>query len=202
MKKAIIIMLCAIVMPFMACSSAETFESIHFSAMQVSETHLPPSPTPVPTVPAVTHEPAPEITAVIEVKDGDTLERDIIPQLKEAFSMTEDEVKQALARTESSLIGKTKGFRRMEGIIVPGTYEIKREDIGYWVSRRTQEAEQRYERISKTIPKKNSLNARERIILASVVEGDTNLADSYEDVVASVFLNRLKRNEGFLAARL
>lgn len=197
MKNSIIIMLCLIVITFTACSGAAKSESTSSSVTQVSKTSLPPALTPVPTVPAVTPEPAPKVTAVIEVKDGDTLERDLIPQLMAAFSMTEDEVKQALKGAKSSLIGKTKDFRRMEGIIAPGMYEINGEDIGYWVSRWTEEAEQRYQRISEKISKKNSLSARERVILASVIEGDTNLIDSYENVVAAVFLNRLRRNEGF-----
>lgn len=193
MKKVIIIILCAVATLTAACTIAVTIESTPSPALQIKETPAPPSPTPVPTVPPET---APAITAVIEVKDGDTLERDIIPQLTGAFSMTENEVKEALAGAESSLIGKAKGFRRMEGMIVPGAYEIEDEDISYWIDRWTEGSEQRYERISEGIGDKNELSPGEHLALASIVEWETTLVDDYERLTADVLLNRLmKRNK-------
>ncbi|OQB22367.1 MAG: putative aminodeoxychorismate lyase [Firmicutes bacterium ADurb.Bin182] len=133
----------------------------------------------------------------IHVRGGDTLERDIIPQLVKAFSVSEREVKDAMANADSSLIGKASGFRRMEGIIVPGTYEIHGESMESWLNERISEAERRYERISEQVPEKNELGASERITLASIVEGDTNLAGAFEDIAATVYLNRIKKNDKF-----
>ncbi len=197
MKKLIIITLCAAAILLAACSVAAIPEPAPSATIGVFKTPVPPSPTPVPTVPPETPVPTSAVTAVIEVKDGDTLERDIIPQVTAAFSMTEDEVKNALAEAESSLIGKAKSFRRMEGMIVPGTYEVKGEDLKFWINKWIGGAQQRYDRIAESVPDKNSLSEGERIILASVVEGDTNLVDSYESAVANVYSNRIKKKDTF-----
>lgn len=133
----------------------------------------------------------------IDVRDGDTLSRDIIPQLMKAFSLSEREVKDALAAAESSLMGEASGFLRMEGIIVPGTYALLGESIENWIQNRIGEAEQRYKSILAQVSEQNELEASDRVILASVVEGDTNLADSFEGVVATVYLNRIEENDKF-----
>lgn len=197
MKKVIIIALCMAAAMLAGCATEDTSPSIvYIDTIQTQTPPEEPTPvlTPVPTVPTETETPA---TAYITVSDGDTLERDIIPQLMQAFSITEEEAKQVLANADNELIGNAKDFRRMEGIIAPGTYEVNGEDINYWIGRWTDEAEQRYDRIAEGINDKNDLNGSERIIFASVIEGDTNLADSYESVLAAVFLNRLKQGEKF-----
>ena len=148
---------------------------------------------PIATTPPETQAPS----AVIEVRDGDTLERDIIPKLAAGFSIGEDGVKEALAGAKSALIGNAKGFRRMEGIIIPGSYEISGQDIGGWIEERVSEAERRYYAIEGGITRKNALTPSERLTLASIVEADTNLADSYESIVAAVYLNRLDKNDTF-----
>jgi cell division protein YceG involved in septum cleavage len=196
MRKRVITGLCLTAALLSACSGTITVKSPPSSTIQTSETTSTPLPTPVPTVPAAP-EPAPSITIVIEVRDGDILERDIILQLTAAFSMTEEEVKGALAGAESSLVEEAKGFRRMEGMIVPGTYEVKGEDLYYWIGRWIVQAEQRHDRIAEGVTGKNNLTAGERVILASVVEADTNLVDSYESTVANVYLNRIKKNDTF-----
>ncbi len=187
-----------------ACSGSGAEQPLLSDTPAPELTLTAPAPTPVITTkPAAsngpeksqTHEVSVKIAA-IRVREGDTLERDIIPQLKDAFSMSENQVKDALARAKSSLI-KAAGFRRMEGMIVPGTYDIKGESLEYWISEWIDGAEKRYERLAASVSEKNDLSAEQRIILASVVEGDTNLAGSYEDVVAAVYQNRIKKNDRF-----
>lgn len=196
MRKLTIVVLCVITAVLAACSGTAVTAPEPSLTIQAATTPLPtPRPTPVPTVPAVTPEQTAAITAVIEVSDGDTLERDIIPQLTAAFSMSEEEVKKALAGAESSLIWKAKGFRRMEGIIVPGTYEVKGEDLNYWISKWIEESEQRYDRIAAGADEKNDLSPDKQLALASIVEWETALADSYENTVANVFLNRIRKND-------
>ncbi len=155
-----------------------------------------PSSTPVKTT--APKETVTVVVATITVRDGDTLERDIIPQLKEAFSFSEEEIKDALSDAESDLIGEAKGFRRMEGIIVPGSYDIAEgESLEYWINEWIDIAERRYDELAAQVPVKNSLSISEQLILASIVEGDTNLADSYEDIAATVFMNRIEKNDRF-----
>ncbi len=192
MKKVIIVLLCAAAALLAACSNTLKSEQEPSSTIQIIKTPAPPPRTPVPTVPVVTIEPTSAVTAVIEVKDGDTLERDIIPQLTAAFSMNEDEVKGALEGAESSLIKKAKGFRRMEGMIVPGTYEIKGEDLDHWINMWIEGSQQRYDRIAAGVSDKNDLSPDKQLALASIVEWETTLCDSDEAEAAAVLLNRLK----------
>ena len=71
-------------------------------------------------------EPEKKLIGVINVEGGMMLERDIIPQLCEIFSLSEEEVKEQLADVEASnLINPSlTDFRRMEGIIPAGEYRI------------------------------------------------------------------------------
>lgn len=134
------------------------------------------------------------ILGVIEVKGGEMLERDIIPQLSKVFSMSEQQVKDTLAASGSStLIGsKATGFRRMEGIIPPGKYEIAEgstldENVAIWIAA----AEKRYSTLLPSSTKPNDLDPAEQLALASMVEAEC-LGGAHNEEVATVFLNRLK----------
>lgn len=133
---------------------------------------------------------------VVRVRDGDTLERDIIPQLEKMFSLTEKQLKDALSGADSPF-GKAPGFRRMEGVIVPGAYDLNGKSLDYWIKEWISGAELRYEHVAAAVSDKNGLSKADSMILASVVEGDTNLADSYESTAATVYLNRIKKNDRF-----
>lgn len=148
-----------------------------------------PAVTPVPTTPPEEATPEP---VMIAVRDGDTLERDIIPQLTAALGITEQQAKDALAQAQSVLIGSdAEGFRRMEGIIPPGDYNVAglslEECVLIWV----EAAEARYARVAGAVTDENALSAAERLTLASIVEWETVLADAYEADAAAAFLNRL-----------
>lgn len=223
MKKAVIIFICLAVLLQAACTQDGEPRISYSAAPEASAQAMPtPVPTRVATTrPDVTPEagetqsapadtPTPKDTGqrqqqtpdtagegTIRVRDGDTLERDIIPQLKKAFSLTEKQIKDALADAKSDIIGKAQGFRRMEGVIVPGTYGLDGKSLEHWVVEWINGAEQRYDSIAAGVSEKNNLSAAHRVILASVVEGDTNLADAYENEVATVFLNRIKKNDTF-----
>jgi len=131
---------------------------------------------------------------VVEVKDGEMLERDIIPQLSKVFSLSEQEVKDTLAASGSSnlISSKTTGFRRMEGMIPPGKYEIAagstlKENISLWIAA----SEKRYSMLCKSNTELNNLSPAEQLTLASMAEAEC-LAGVHNEEVATVFLNRLK----------
>ena len=134
------------------------------------------------------------VIGVVEVRGGEMLERDIIPQLCKVYSLPEQEVKDTLAAAPSSAligIGLT-GFRKMEGMIPPGQYEIiegstLEETVAGWV----QASEQRYSRLLATAASPNGLSESERLSLASMVEAEC-LAGEHQEETATVFLNRLK----------
>lgn len=131
---------------------------------------------------------------VIEVKGGEMLERDIIPQLSKVFSMSEQEVKETLAASgPSALISpKTTGFRRMEGMIPPGKYEIAEgstleENEALWIAA----SEKRYSTLLQSCKKPNNLEPAKQLALASIVEAEC-LRGAHNEEVATVFLNRLE----------
>jgi len=145
-------------------------------------------PTPIPTTP-------PEETAAfkgtVTVRGGDTLERDIIPQLCEIFSLSNEIVKDELAKAQSRLIGdELTDFRRMEGIIVPGSYEVKNESLGDYVNIWINDAEQRYDRLLTMCDVTNDLKACEQLTLASIVDWEC-IGDEFQAETAAVFLNRI-----------
>lgn len=151
-----------------------------------------PSPTPIKTTQP---EPQPTPIAVITVKEGDTLERDILPKLTQAFDLSEDDIKQALSQCPDSILINTEltDFRRMEGIILPGEYQIYQEDtledlIISWVK----QAEQRYENIDAQVEDQNELEPYERLTLASIIEWECIANEHYYET-AAVFLNRLDK---------
>ncbi len=124
------------------------------------------------------------------------LERDIIPQLVRIYGITAARVKAALAACRPSpLIGSgLKDFRRMEGIIAPGRYEIRagsriEDQISQWV----ESAEVRFERLLAAVGAAGAVNGlapAQQLTLASIVEAEC-LSDRHEAEVATVFLNRL-----------
>lgn len=151
-----------------------------------------PEPTPIKTT-------EPELTqtvlGVIHVEESDTLERDIIPQLCEIFSLGEQDVKQTLAEPiRSSIINeKLTDYRQLEGIILPGEYSVEEGDtlksyVNIWIK----QAEQRYETLKLECNETNDLTGYEQLALASVVEWEC-LANEYRSEVATVFLNRLDK---------
>lgn len=167
-----------------------------------------PIPMPVATTPpdiapsgtlgdeALADEAESSAALMITVRDGDTLERDIIPQIAAALDIPARYVEDACAEAQSELISDdTDGFRRMEGIIPPGEYDVSGMTVAECVTMWISDAEERYERIAGKGSNDNSLSAAERLTLGSIVEWETMLADRYEREVAAVFLNRLDADE-------
>jgi len=135
----------------------------------------------------------PILIGTLEIKDGDMLERDIIPQLSLVFELAEQDVKEVLALPlESYLIREElTDFRRMEGIIPPGRYEIPEgETLDAWTKRMVVTAEKRYTNLLARVGQVNSLKPDEQIVLASIVEAEC-LANKQYTETAAVFLNRL-----------
>lgn len=142
---------------------------------------------------ATAPETQPVLLGMIDVADGDILERDIIPRFCQVFSLSEQKVKEILASDVPSFLisDQLTDFRRMEGIILPGRYEIAEgislEDyVHFWVD----EAEKRFSSVLAENVAQNDLAPYEKLILASIVEAEC-LADKHQQEVATVFLNRL-----------
>jgi len=152
---------------------------------------------PMPSVQSATATPTPAATGTVTVQESDTLARDIIPKLCKAFSMTEKEVKEALAREgKSNLISeKLTDYRRMEGMIPPGEYTVyEGESLSDYIKKWISLSEQRYEKLESECADKNDLKPCERLALASVVEWECLFNKHYEEV-AAVFLNRLEKGD-------
>jgi UPF0755 protein len=122
-----------------------------------------------------------------------TLERDIIPQLCQVFSLSEQVVKDKLAATGTSKLITTKvhDFRRMEGIILPGEYMIMagcnlEKTLADWVAA----ADIRFNEMVAANINLNRLTAAEQVVLGSMIEAEC-LAGTHREEVATVFLNRL-----------
>ncbi|MBC8061247.1 MAG: endolytic transglycosylase MltG [Clostridiaceae bacterium] len=133
------------------------------------------------------------VLGVIKVQGGAMLERDIIPQLCKVFSLPEQEVKEMLAAASSSTLIKVGliDFRRMEGLILPGEYEIEegdtlKEKVSNWVVA----SEIRYNKLLSSNTSANNLTPAEQLSLASVINAEC-LAGTHQKEVATVFLNRL-----------
>jgi cell division protein YceG involved in septum cleavage len=192
MNKRIVItgMICIILL-LSACSGAVSVPTA------TSESTMTPAPTSSPTVqPTLIPTTPPEETAVpikgtVRVRGGDTLERDIIPQLCEIFSLSEEMVKDELAKAQSRLIGdELTDFRRMEGIIVPGSYEVKNESLSDYVNIWIYDAELRYDRLLAMCGDTNDLEVWEQLTLASIVDWEC-IGDEFQAETAAVFLNRI-----------
>lgn len=130
----------------------------------------------------------------MRVRAGDTLERDIIPQLCAVFGLDTDVVKNALAEAQSWLIdSELEGFRRMEGIIVPGEYAVAGETLAEYINIWMEQAEERFDNVGAACGGKNGLKPHEQLTLASIVEWEC-IGSGFEDEVAAAFLNRLDDN--------
>lgn len=144
------------------------------------------SPVPAKQSETVSHE-----AGTVRVRPGDTLERDIIPRLCDVFSLSETKVKSILEGCKGSkLINEDlSDFRRMEGIMLPGKYEIIEdktllEYVNIWIT----QAEERYDTLA--IGDMNDLVPHEQLSLAAIIEWEC-LPNAYYDEVAAAFLNRL-----------
>lgn len=155
--------------------------------------------TPPPATPeatpeaAVTQEPHP--IASFDVLEGDQLERDIIPRLMDVFSLSEEQVKQALAQVRSSelIAPGLKDFRRMEGLFVPGTYDVFAETtVQSLIEAQLTLSEKRLHELSAQVTR-NERTPQEAVILASIVEAEC-LDNRYYQETADVFNNRLARD--------
>jgi uncharacterized YceG family protein len=137
------------------------------------------------------------VIGTLEIEEGDMLERDIIPQLSLVFELSEEEVKGILALPlESYLIraGLTD-FRRMEGILPPGRYEIAEgETLVEWSKRMVEGAEKRYTDLLARAGQSNPLKPDEQMVLASIVEAECLVNEQYTEA-AAVFLNRLDNQD-------
>lgn len=215
MKKRLLTGLAAVLMLMGACAAPAVTAEADVPAPTIDTTpSATPLPTPIKTTqpdeplkpeiqtsdaqPAQTQEtaqPTPQQGGgygTVRVRPGDTLEQHIIPQLEKAYDISTSEIKEALAAAQSKLIGsKIKGFRRMEGIIVPGKYEVDgktlEQQIGSWIKA----AEERYDKLAAAVGEKNSLNESQQLNLASIVEWEC-LGLPFESQAAAVFLNRLR----------
>ncbi len=197
MRKGILItgIICVLIV-LSACAATENKSSVTQtesagSLPEISaEPSAEPKPSPLPTA-------APEATPVpvrgtVAVRGGDTLERDIIPQLCAVFSVTEDQAKDALSAAQSSLIGDSlSDFRRMEGIIVPGSYDVTDQTLEDYVALWISGAEQRYTGLAAANSDANALSDPQRLALASIVDWEC-LSDAFQPEAAAVLLNRLQ----------
>lgn len=132
----------------------------------------------------------------LEIKNGQTLERDIIPKIAKLYGIADDEVKSVFSKAESEIINPDiKDWRKMEGIIIPGQYSVEEEDLEKQMKVFVEQAESRYKKIETEVEEeqKNGLTAQERIVLASMVESEC-LAGEKRQETANVFLNRLSAN--------
>lgn len=136
-----------------------------------------------------------EVIGTLEVKNGDTLDRDIIPSLSSIYNISEDEVKGVLESVNSGLIenSENSSYKKMEGMIIPGIYEISEKDLKTQMDIFVKESESRFNLVSSNIGSSNNLSDYEKLTLASIVEAECLGGESYDEV-ASIFLNRL--NDG------
>ncbi len=169
------------------------------TAPAVSEPMSAPQPTERPmqeSGPTKTPEETPvPVKGTITVRGGDTLERDIIPQLCNVFALAEEPVKEMLSEAKSRLISDSlTGFRRMEGIIVPGRYEVTNETLSDYIALWITGAEQRFDSLLTACAEPNGLKAYEQLTLASIVDWEC-LSDEFQAEAAAVLLNRLNKGD-------
>lgn len=156
-------------------------------------TFLSPRPTTQTTAPSAVTTTDKAVLGVIKVQRGAILEKDIIPQLCQVFSLPEQEVKDILAAASSSTLinSRLTDFRRMEGMILPGEYKITegntlKEEVAIWVAA----SEKRYNKLLSSNASLNNRTSTEQLALASMIEAEC-LAGTHQEEVATVFLNRL-----------
>ncbi len=190
--RAAMAIICVCMLLLVGCAAPQTVVVVSTPP----QTAAPPDPETAaavadPSPKAEQPEPTSEPAGMVLVRDGDTLERDIIPQLCTVFGMEEDAVKEALSQAESRLIGEyTEGFRRMEGIIVPGEYAVTDEPLADYIALWVQQAQARFENVAAACGQKNGLEPHEQLTLASIVEWEC-IGGEYEREAAAAFLNRL-----------
>lgn len=213
MKTIIIIVLC-ICCIIMLCSCIQNTVITNQEPLQSKTTTVPePSvaladktiqvtPTPIKTTNPITVDDPGDTMSTVSTEDktlgtlhvnaGDTLEKDIIPRLCSIFALSEKDVKEALKSCPNSKLinDDLKDFRRMEGILFPGKFEIKNNDIEAEIKHWVKLAEERYDRLLTTCSDTNDLDPQERLSLAAVIEWEC-LPNDYYSEVAAVFLNRL-----------
>lgn len=138
--------------------------------------------------------PAPSVVGTVTVQRGSILERDIVPQLREVFSLPDAEVKASLAAAPPTplISPELTDFRRMEGVIPPGEYAIDEDTtldelVAQWVDA----SKERYDVFVASSEQGNELSASERLALASMVEAECLTATHREETTA-LFLKRLK----------
>ena len=189
---AVILIAAIAAVPLVGCSQITNISkpspSAAVSAMPTIS--IQPTSTPIKTTQSL---PQPTPFATINAREGDMLERDIIPQLVDIFLVSEEEVKSALAACPDSILisNELEDFRRMEGVIVPCEYEVFEGDalediVMQWVA----QANAQYDTVIASVENPNELSAHERLILASVIESEC-LGVPHHSKVAAVFLNRL-----------
>lgn len=133
-----------------------------------------------------------KIIGILHINAGDTLEKDIIPQLSSIFALSEKDVKKALEECPASKLinDEIKDYRKMEGVLFPGKYEIRNNDIEIEIEHWVVLAEKRYNDLLTTCSDKNNLDPQEQLSLAAIIEWEC-LPNNYYTKVAAVFLNRL-----------
>ncbi|MDD2371534.1 MAG: endolytic transglycosylase MltG [Firmicutes bacterium] len=138
-----------------------------------------------------------KIIGTINIDEGYQLKRDIIPQLEEVFNLNNEEILTQLALpSKSKLIPeKISDWKKIEGLIPPGIYEIPEgrtlsEEIEIWLDF----SEKRIETLSSELKNLNSLATREQLALASVISAECLNGDN-QDKTAEVFLNRLSNGD-------
>lgn len=191
MRKHILILGITCVMVMLSACMGTVSAPVATLTVTPSPTALPTlEPTPVPTTPP--EETAIPVKGTVMVRGGDTLERDIIPQLCAIFVLPEEEVKDELAIAKSRLISEeSTGFRRMEGIIVPGSYKVTDESLNDYVNIWLYDAEQRYDKLLTACGDANELESWEQLTLASIVDWEC-IGDDFQAEAAAVFLNRIR----------
>ncbi len=205
MKQAVVFLIICVSLVFSACAtpvSADTqvtHTPLQTQTMRPSQSTVPDliatTPPDEPTHPTAADELQTDVTKTIVVKEADTLEKEIIPRLCNVFSLSEQQVKDVLATAKSDLISDSlSGFRRMEGIIIPGSYQINGETLEDYVNIWISQAEQRYAAISAMSTSTNDLKPNEQLALASIVEWEC-IGDEFEPQAAAVFLNRISEGD-------
>ena len=140
-----------------------------------------------------TEKDVPKFRGTLEVKEGEMLERDIIPRLCQIFDLSEQDVKEHLELpfTSNLIYEDLPGFRRLEGMIPPGRYDVPvGESLDLWIKQIVKEAENRYTTLLAQADGFNTLKPHEQLILASIVEAECLAKKQYAET-AAVFLNRI-----------
>lgn len=133
------------------------------------------------------------VTVSFTIPEGYTLKQ-IANTLVGKGIATEEEFWQAVTEGEFDyefLQDLPKSEHRLEGYLFPDTYSIPR---GWPVEKVVNLMLKRFQEIYNQLPpNKSGLNMRDTVILASIVEAESRVAED-RPLIASVFLNRLRIN--------